>query len=124
MGAADGAVLPLVVAPPTQGAVFRVVEFPPDRDWKASLTAGQSVTGGAVSASSNPMMHRTRSIDFAVVMSGEIWAVLDEGEVLLRRGDVMVQRGTNHAWSNRSEAPCQLAFVLVDAEAIPGLDAH
>lgn len=120
----DGAVLPLKVAPPAQGAVFRVVEFPPDRDWQASLPAGRSVTGDALSAASDPMMHRTRSIDFAVVMSGEIWSVLDEGEVLLRRGDVLVQRGTNHAWSNRSDAPCQVAFVLVDAEPVPGLDAH
>jgi uncharacterized cupin superfamily protein len=54
-----------------------------------------------------------------VVLSGEIWAVLDDGEVLLRAGDVLVQRGTNHAWSNRTEKPCVIAFVLVAAKRAP-----
>jgi uncharacterized cupin superfamily protein len=63
----------------------------------------------------HPGMHRTRTLDYAIVLSGEIYAVLDEGEVLLEAGDVLVQRGTNHAWSNRSERPCRIAFVLVDA---------
>jgi quercetin dioxygenase-like cupin family protein len=63
----------------------------------------------------HPGMHRTRTLDYAIVLSGEIYAVLDEGEVLLEAGDVLVQRGTNHAWSNRSDRPCRIAFVLVDA---------
>jgi len=54
-----------------------------------------------------------------VVLSGEIWAVLDEGEVLLRAGDCLVQRGTNHAWSNRSDTPCVIAFVLIAARPAP-----
>lgn len=124
--AGEGAVLPLVVAPPVSGAVFRVVEFPPDRDWKTSLRADQSLGGvdepGATS--SNPMMHRTKSVDFVVVISGEIVSLLDDSEVVLRAGDVMVQRGTNHAWSNRSTAPCVVAFVLIDAMGYPGLVAH
>ena len=60
-------------------------------------------------------MHRTRSIDYAIVLSGEIWAVMDVGETKLVAGDVLVQRGTNHAWANRSNAPCVVAFVLIDA---------
>ena len=60
-------------------------------------------------------MHRTRTIDYAIVLSGEIYAVLDEGEVLLKAGDVLIQRATNHAWSNRGDRPCRIAFVLVDA---------
>ena len=62
-----------------------------------------------------PGMHRTRTIDYAIVLSGEIYAVLDEGEVLLKAGDVLIQRATNHAWSNRGDRPCRIAFVLVDA---------
>jgi len=60
--------------------------------------------------------HKTNSVDYAVVLSGEIYALMDKGEVLLRAGDVLVQRGTNHAWSNRTDEPAYLAFVLVDAE--------
>jgi uncharacterized cupin superfamily protein len=67
----------------------------------------------------HPGMHRTGTVDYCIVLSGEIWAVLDEGEVLLRAGDCLVQRGTNHAWSNRSDAPCTIAFVLVAAERLP-----
>jgi quercetin dioxygenase-like cupin family protein len=63
----------------------------------------------------HPFMHKTVSVDYAIVISGEIWAVLDQDEVLMRAGDVLIQRGTNHAWSNRSDKPCVMAFVLVDA---------
>jgi quercetin dioxygenase-like cupin family protein len=61
-------------------------------------------------------MHKTDTVDYCVVLSGEIWAVLDESEVLLRAGDCLVQRGTNHAWSNRSDEPCLIAFVLMAAK--------
>lgn len=125
MGPRDPVSLPLVIAPPPLGSVFRVVEFPPDKDWKGQLTAGAGLSSSAhESGSGNPMMHRTKSLDYVVVITGEIWSILDEGEVLLRAGDVMVQRGTNHAWANRSDEPCVVAFILVDAEPIPGLDAH
>ncbi len=53
-----------------------------------------------------------------MVLSGEIYALMDEGEVLLRPGDVLIQRGTNHAWSNRSDEPARVAFVLIDAEPL------
>ena len=59
-------------------------------------------------------MHRTETIDYAICLEGEIWLVLDDSEVLMRAGDVCVQRGTNHAWSNRSDAPCFMCFVLID----------
>ena len=121
--AADPCALPIQVAPPASGSVFRVVQFPPDKDWAAKAAA----MGGAVaidetakSASKggevrHAHMHQTRSIDYAVVLSGEIWAVMDVGETKLVAGDVLVQRGTNHAWANRSNAPCVIAFVLLDA---------
>jgi quercetin dioxygenase-like cupin family protein len=57
-------------------------------------------------------------VDYAIVLSGEIYALMDEGEVLLRAGDVLVQRGTHHAWSNRTDEPARLAFVLIDAEPV------
>jgi quercetin dioxygenase-like cupin family protein len=60
-------------------------------------------------------MHRTRSIDNAIVLSGEIWAVVDVGETKLVAGDVLIQRGNNYAWANRSNEPCLVAFVLIDA---------
>jgi uncharacterized protein with PhoU and TrkA domain len=57
----------------------------------------------------------TRSIDYAIVLPSEIWAVVDVGETKLVAGDVLIQRGTNHAWANRSNAPCLVAFLLIDA---------
>jgi mannose-6-phosphate isomerase-like protein (cupin superfamily) len=79
------------------GCVFRVVEF-----------------GPGVS----PRNHRTDSIDFAVVMSGEIDMQLDDSEVHLKAGDVLVQRGTIHNWVNRGSVPCVIAFALVDAKPV------
>jgi quercetin dioxygenase-like cupin family protein len=61
-------------------------------------------------------MHKTKTIDYAIVLSGEIYMVLDESEVLVKAGDTIIQRGTNHAWSNRSDQPCVVAFVLIDGE--------
>ena len=62
-------------------------------------------------------MHRTETVDYAIVLSGEIVAIMDEGETLLHAGDVLIQRGTNHAWANRSQAPARVAFVLIDGSA-------
>ena len=64
----------------------------------------------------HPLMHRSETIDYGVVVSGEIVLMLDNEEVELKAGDVFVQRGTNHAWSNRSNLPCRVAFVLVTAK--------
>ncbi len=63
-------------------------------------------------------MHRTRSVDYAIVMSGEIDMLVDEDEVHLKAGDVVVQRGTNHAWANRGTENCSIAFVLIDAKEL------
>ena len=72
----------------------------------------------AVANKRHPGFHKTDTIDYAIVLSGEIYALMDEGEVLLKAGDVLIQRGTNHAWSNRTEEPCCVAFVLIDAEPV------
>lgn len=125
-GPAETCDAPIKLAPPPSGTVFRVVEFPPDKDyigkWKreeAFAAMGDSGERALDSKSTrHEGMHRTVSVDYAVVLDGEIWAVLDSTETLMRRGDVLVQRGTNHAWSNRSSAPCLVAFVLIDAKPL------
>jgi hypothetical protein len=117
----DPAARRIVLEPPPGGTIFRVVEFPPDAqvagkfDRRAAFSAIGASGALDPDASRHPGMHRTSSIDYAIVLSGEIWAVMDVGETLLRAGDCLVQRGTNHAWSNRSAAPCLVAFILVDA---------
>lgn len=124
---ADPCSTPIQVAPPASGSVFRVVQFPPDKDWAAKAAAmGGSVAIDETAKSASKggevrhaHMHRTRSIDYAIVLSGEIWAVMDVGETKLVAGDVLIQRGTNHAWANRSGAPCVVAFVLIDAQPLP-----
>jgi oxalate decarboxylase/phosphoglucose isomerase-like protein (cupin superfamily) len=65
----------------------------------------------------HPGMHRTSTIDYAMVLSGEIDMLLDDSEIHLTAGNVVVQQATNHAWVNRGDAPCRIAFVLVDADA-------
>ena len=68
----------------------------------------------------HPGMHRTDSIDYAVIMSGEIDLLLDDSDVHLKAGDVVVQRGTKHAWANRGDEPCKIAFILIDAKGKKG----
>ena len=109
-----------MLEPPPKGAIFRIVEFPPDRapggfDRKAAFAAMGAHHAMDPDASRHPGMHKTDTVDFALVLAGEIWALMDEGETLLRAGDTLVQRGTNHAWSNRSDQPCLVAFILVSA---------
>jgi uncharacterized cupin superfamily protein len=71
---------------------------------------------GAQGGTRHALMHRTKSIDYAVVISGEIDMLLDDAEVHLQAGDVLVQQGTLHAWVNRGREACRVAFVLIDAE--------
>ncbi len=63
-------------------------------------------------------MQKTRTVDYLIVISGEIWLILDDSEVCLKAGDICVQRGTIHAWSNRTEEPCLLAGILLDAQPL------
>jgi mannose-6-phosphate isomerase-like protein (cupin superfamily) len=114
------------IEPPPHGTVFRIVEYPPDRVRLAGLDRDAAFREmGASHAivkedARHPGMHRTETLDYAIVLSGEIYAVMDEGEVLLGAGDCLIQRGTNHAWSNRTEEPCLIAFVLIDADPSRG----
>ena len=112
--------------PPQNGTLFRIVEFPPDaqwqsrpdaRDWAKALDA----THAPDRSSRDPMMHKTSTVDYIVVLKGEIYAIVDKGETLLKPGDVFVQRGTNHSWSVRGNEPCIVAVVLVDAKPLSSL---
>jgi len=112
----------LTLAPPTRGTRIRIMDIPPERE-PMTVEAAQAQfaqIGGAHAltaldpAAPHPLMHRTRSIDYALVLEGELVLILDREETLLRAGDVVVQRGTNHAWSNRGSGNCRVAFVLVD----------
>jgi quercetin dioxygenase-like cupin family protein len=67
----------------------------------------------------HPGFHQTDTVDYALVLEGEVWAVLDDTETLLQAGDVLIQRGTFHAWDNRSSTVCRIAFILIDAEPLP-----
>jgi mannose-6-phosphate isomerase-like protein (cupin superfamily) len=115
------------IAPPIGGSVFRIVDFPPVADEAALAPALMATAMGAEHAPGghpprHPLMHRTRTLDYGVVLSGEIDMLLDDSEVRLRAGDVIVQRGTNHAWVNRGSEPCRIAFVLIDARPVEGAD--
>jgi mannose-6-phosphate isomerase-like protein (cupin superfamily) len=116
-GSADRAEREIGVAPPPLGSIFRVVEFPPGGKQMSREAVLKEMGLSGQSASAHAGMHKTRSVDYAVVMEGEIDMVLDDREVHLAAGDVLVQQGTNHAWVNRGERPCRIAFVLIDAAA-------
>jgi mannose-6-phosphate isomerase-like protein (cupin superfamily) len=93
----DAGARDLTIPPPAGGSRFGIVDFPP---------------GNA------RFMHRTETIDYVIVMSGEIDMEMDDSTVKLKAGDVMVQRGTHHAWINRGSVPARVAFVLIDAKPL------
>lgn len=108
----------LSLPPPAGGTRIRVLDIPPERDDVDFEKVFDSIGGGDAhvgkEGARHPNMHRTRSIDYGIVLSGELTLLVDEGETVVRAGDIVVQRGTNHAWSNRSGAVCRVAFILVD----------
>ncbi len=94
-GDSDPAERDMDIEPPANGSIFRIIEVAPGKE---------------------AYMHKTDTIDYAVVLAGETVMLLDYSEVHMRAGDVMVQRATNHGWANRSDAPCRIAFVLIGAK--------
>lgn len=120
--AGDQADRKMGVPPPTQGTAFRVVEFPPFKPELLQTSAEVArkdwgMQGHALPGIEprHPFVHRTRTVDYIVVLEGEIDMLLDDGEVHLQTGDTLIQRGTNHAWINRGTKPCRLAIIFVDA---------
>jgi mannose-6-phosphate isomerase-like protein (cupin superfamily) len=119
--------LPNVLVPPRKGSVLNVFTFPPDAAWKGKVgereVKAYFQAMGAPNASTyslqapHPYTQKTRTLDFCVVLEGEIVLVLDTQEVSLKAGDFVVQRGTNHAWSNRSNNPAVVAIACHDGAA-------
>jgi len=116
--------LPHTIEPPANGSVLNVVTFPPDARWKGKVGAREVEaffrSMGSPRASTwspqapHPYMQKTRTLEFSIVIEGEIVLVLDTQEVKLKAGDFVVQRGTNHAWSNRTNQPAVVAIASHD----------
>lgn len=112
------------VEPPAGGTVLRILDIPPEPADPLELEKALNATfskmyGDAhrdVKPGEQPGMHRTESVDYALMLEGELVAILDKEETVLRAGDVLIQRGTTHAWANRSGKPARIAFVLVSGK--------
>jgi hypothetical protein len=108
--------------PPKNGTIFRIVDFVPTTEKINQMPIDTMMKVAGPDAPKrglpprHPMMHRTRTVDYAIIMSGEIDMMLDDSAVHLKAGDVVVQQATNHAWINRSGAPCRVAFILMDSQ--------
>ena len=119
--------------PTKNGSVLRINHFPPESDGIRNMTPEDSARvftelgnrdGGTFhKGGRHPLMHRTETIDYAIVLSGKITMVMDDQDVNLEAGDVVVQCGTNHAWSNRTAEQCVIAFILIDGRFDPDLEA-
>lgn len=115
----------IMLAPPKGGTRIRILDIPPDdaslddmsdeeaKAHFAEVGAGDASThsGGG---SRHARMHRTETLDYGIMLEGELTLIMDEGETIVRAGDVIIQRGTNHGWANRSGKPCRICFVLID----------
>ena len=123
----DAAQLVRKLEPLLGGSIFRFAMIPPENPnitaaererTTAQLYAQMDATHCRTDTSRHPGMHKTRTIDYVVLLSGEVTMLLDKGEVELKPFDVVVQRGTSHAWVNKGKEPALLAAVLIDAKSI------
>jgi mannose-6-phosphate isomerase-like protein (cupin superfamily) len=119
----DSAARPIGLSPPDNGSVIRIVEFRPlDPAVEAKMDPNlmMKVVGDHAPARglpvTHPLMHRTRTLDYAVILSGEIDMMLDDSTVHVKAGDIIIQQATNHAWINRGKEPCRILFVLMDSK--------
>ena len=128
-GDADNAATEIVLTPPKSGSVFRYFQIPPDDNdpnkTPEQIQADADKTFASMGAAHNrdpdarhPSMHKTDSVDYIILLEGEVTMILDEGEVDMKPFDVVVQRGTNHAWSNRGDKIAVLAGILIDADPV------
>jgi mannose-6-phosphate isomerase-like protein (cupin superfamily) len=120
-GAADRAQTPVGVPPPNNGTVFRVVDFDPASPHTApvdhiEILRAMGIDPATQGYARHANTHRTRTIDYAIVLDGEIDMLLDDSEIHVKAGDVLVQQATNHAWVNNGTKPCRIAFILIDAK--------
>ena len=115
------------------GTVIRIADVPPETEVTRAIDPGRArelfkdmgnegaSTFGAGANKRHPFMHRTESVDYAFVLTNEIYLILDDSEVLLTAGDAVIQRGTNHAWSNRTQHVTRMLYVLMDGKFDPQL---
>jgi hypothetical protein len=122
----------LTLSPPHNGTRIRILDIPAETDAMKRMDASSArehfAEIGAPEASTHtgagaphPFMHRTETVDYGIVIDGELTLIVDRGETTIKAGDVVVQRGTNHAWANRSGKNCRIAFVLIDGQFEQGL---
>lgn len=125
----DAADTQVILSPPDQGSVFRYFQIRPAA-WDAEMSVEErtrrdaanfekmGATGAHDSASTQAGMHKTDTVDYIILLSGQVTLILDDGEVDMVPMDVVIQRGTNHAWVNKGDEPAVLAGILIDAEAV------
>lgn len=116
----------LVLPPPKKGTRMRIIEFPPEGEEIRKLTGadaaakfksmGDENASTSSAGAPHPLMHRTQTLDYGIVLEGEIILILDRGETTIKEGDIVIQCGTNHAWANRSGKNCRMAFILIDGQ--------
>jgi len=125
----DAADTQVTLSPPGNGSVFRFFQIRPAA-WDAQMSneerakrdaenfAKMGATGAHDSASSQHGMHKTDTVDYIILLSGQVSLILDEGEVAMESMDVVIQRGTNHAWVNHGNEPAILAGIFIDAHPV------
>jgi hypothetical protein len=116
----------LILPPPANGTRLRIIEFPPEGEEIRNLTVaeatekfklmGDEKASTSAAAAPHPLMHRTATLDYGIVLAGEITMILDQAETIIQAGDIIIQAGTNHAWANRSGKICRMAFVLINGQ--------
>ena len=120
------------LVPPKGGTRIRILDIPPDDESFANMSAEERIAHFAEIGAKDAVadggeserhahMHKTETIDYGIVLDGEIVLIMDEGETVCRAGDTIIQRGTNHGWANRSDMPCRIAFILIDGKYSPEL---
>ena len=110
------------IHPPHGGTVVRIIDWPPEHEDPAQLRRQMEETFAQMypdahrdlKPGEHPGMHMTDTVDYAIILEGEAVAIMEDGETVMRQGDIMIQRGTKHAWSNRSGKPLRIAFILID----------
>ncbi|KRB49098.1 hypothetical protein ASE04_18090 [Rhizobium sp. Root708] len=117
---AIGAFREITNVPPERGFNFFITTFPPDSSWDYSKDYAKSLTelqaDAAAGSQDDPSMHATNTLDIIVVISGEVFACVETGEILLRQGDTLIQRGTKHTWHNRTSSDCVVAAFMASAK--------
>jgi mannose-6-phosphate isomerase-like protein (cupin superfamily) len=121
---ADRAPNQVGVPPVANGTVFRIVDFAPTPPQTAPVDHHQILVSMGIDPATQGFArhantHRTKTIDYAIVLDGEIDMLLDDTEIHVKAGDVLVQQATNHAWVNNGTKPCRIVFILIDGKTPP-----